>query len=66
MWLFKVELGKEKKAKPQFILYAISSILDRTIFGPFHMLMTIMNYENLLLCEKLSGIKWRFKKVEKE
>ena len=59
MWLFKVELDKEKKPNFQFILYAISSVLDRTIFGPFHMLLTILNYENLLLCEKLSGIKWK-------
>ena len=62
MWLFKVELDKGKKSNFHFILYAISSVLDRTIFGPFHMLLTIMNYENLLLCEKLSGIRWKHKK----
>ena len=64
MWLFKVELDKGKKSNFHFILYAISSVLDRTIFGPFHMLLTIMNYENLLLCEKLSGIKWRYSKAK--
>ena len=58
MFLFKVELSKEKRSNGYFVLYAITSILDRTIFMPFHMLLTMMNYENLLLCEKLSGIKW--------
>ena len=62
MWLFKIELYKEKRSNIHFLLYAISSILDRTIFIPFHMLLAILNYENLLLCEKLSGIKWRHKK----
>ena len=64
MWLFKVELDKEKKSNIYFILYTISSVLDRTIFGPFHMLLTILNYENLLLCEKLSGIKWKYSKAK--
>lgn len=64
MWLFKVELDKEKKSNFYFILYTISSVLDRTIFGPFHMLLTILNYENLLLCEKLSGIKWKYSKAK--
>ena len=59
MWLFKVELDNEKRSNIHFVLYTISSILDRTVFMPFHMLLTLLNYENLLLCEKLSGINWR-------
>ncbi len=62
MWFFKVELDKEKRTNVHFLLYTISSILDRTICVPFHMLLTILNYENLLLCEKLSGIRWKHKK----
>lgn len=58
MSLFKVELSKEKRNNGYFVLYVITSFIDRTIFVPFHMLLTIMNYENLLLCEKLSRIKW--------
>jgi hypothetical protein len=62
MRIFNVELDKQKKSNIHFVLYFISSILDRTLFLPFHMLLTIMNYENLLLCEKLSGIKWNLKR----
>ncbi len=61
MWLFKTELYKEKWSNIYFVIYAILSILDRTIFAPFHLFLTLMNYENLLLCEKLSGIRWKYK-----
>ena len=62
MSLYKVEIDKQKKSNIHFILYTIFSILDRTILIPFHMLLTIMNYENLLLCEKLSGMMWKYSK----
>ena len=62
MRIFNVELDKQKKSNLHFVLYSISSILDRTLFIPFHMLLTMMNYENLLLSEKLSGIKWNLKR----
>lgn len=58
MRIFNVELNRQNKPNVHFILYLILSILDRTLFIPIHLLLTIMNYENLLLCEKLSGIRW--------
>ena len=62
MWLFKVELNIETTTNSQFLFYAFLSIFDRTVFVPFHVILTILNYENLLLCEKLSGIRWINKK----
>lgn len=61
MQIFKVELDipNVKKTNLNFIIYSIASIIDRTLFLPIHMLLAILNYENLLLCEKLSGIKWK-------
>lgn len=64
MKLFKVELDTQNKMNLHFFLYMISSLFDRTLLIPFHILLAMMNYENLLLCEKLSGIKWRLKKDE--
>lgn len=61
MWMFKVQINKGKRFNANFLLYTISSIFDRTIFVPFHILLTILNYENLLLCEKLSGVRWENK-----
>ena len=58
MFLFKVELSEEKRNNSNFVFYVITSIFDRTIFMPLHILLTIMNYENPLLCEKVSGVKW--------
>ena len=67
MLLFKAELDNpnQKKLNIKFIIYSLTSILDRTIFLPIHMLLAIMNYENLFLCEKLSGIKWKNIKLNK-
>ena len=62
MWWFKVKIDKEKRSNIYFLIYTLSSILDRTIFVPFHILLAILNYENLLLGEKLSGIRWEYKK----
>lgn len=64
MKLFKVELDTQNKMNLHFVSYMISSLFDRTLLIPFHILLAMMNYENLLLCEKLSGIKWRLKKEE--
>ncbi len=64
MKLFKVELDTQNKMNLHFVSYMISSLFDRTLLIPFHILLAMMNYENLLLCEKLSGIKWRLKKHE--
>ena len=68
MILFKAELDNpnQKKLNIKFIIYSLTSILDRTILLPIHMLLAIMNYENLFLCEKLSGIKWRNIKLNKK
>ncbi len=63
MLFFKVELNNrsQNKMNLKFIIYSLTSILDRTILLPIHMLIAILNYENLFLCEKLSGIKWKYK-----
>jgi hypothetical protein len=61
MVLLKVELNNpnQHKMNLNFIIYTLTSILDRTILLPIHMLIAIMNYENVFLCERLSGIKWK-------
>lgn len=61
MYLFKIELNNsnQQKLNLNFIVYSLASILDRSILLPFHMLMAILNYENVFLCEKLSGIQWK-------
>ena len=61
MYLFKVELDNlnEKKLNLKFVIYSIGSILDRTILVPIHLLLALLNYENLFVSEKLSGIKWK-------
>lgn len=63
MFLFKVELDNPnpnlKKLNMNFIVYSLVSILDRTLLLPIHMLVALLNYESVFLCEKLSGIKWK-------
>ncbi|MFC2110575.1 hypothetical protein ACFLSU_08415 [Bacteroidota bacterium] len=61
MSLFKVEINNPNphKLNLEFTIYSLTSIIDRTILLPIHMLIAILNYENLFLCEKLSGIKWK-------
>ena len=61
MSLFKVKINNPNphKLNLKFTIYSFTSIIDRTILLPIHMLIAILNYENLFLCEKLSGIKWK-------
>ena len=66
MVLLKAELenSNQKKLDLRFIIYSLTSILDRTILLPIYMLLAILNYEGQFLCEILSGIKW--KNIEKK
>jgi len=59
MHFYRIKLDCASKSNFQYIMYSTVSIADRTIFAPFHLLLAFMNYENLLLCEKLSGIRWK-------
>ena len=58
MHIFGIELVNVNGISLKFIIYSISSILDRTIFAPFHLLLAFLNFNKLLLCEKVSGIRW--------
>ena len=64
MSLFKIENSNQGKLNINFIIYSLTSILDRILFVPFHILLAFMNYENPLLCEKLSGINWRYSELK--
>ena len=58
MRLFGIELVNLNNLNFKVIIYSLASILDRTIFAPFHLLLAFLNYEKLLFCEKVSGIRW--------
>ena len=59
MRYFGIELANLSKFNFLFIIYSLASILDRTIFAPFHLMLAFFNYEKLLYCEKVSGIRWK-------
>jgi|GEM_PF-3500502 hypothetical protein len=65
MSLFRVELDNpnEKKFSIDFIIYSVTSILDRTILVPIYALIAFLNYKSKFISEKLSGLMW--KEIEK-
>jgi len=65
MSLFRVELDNpnEKKFSIDFIIYSVTSILDRTILVPIYALIAFLNYNCKFISEKLSGLMW--KEIEK-
>lgn len=62
MHFFGMKLTNLNRLSFRFIIYALASILDRTVFAPFHMLFAFSNDLNVFFCEKVSGIKWKLNK----
>ena len=64
MWFFGIELERPIRFNIEFIVYSVSSILDRTIFAPFHALLALLNNGSLLFSEKISDVRWKYIKED--
>ena len=62
MHAFGIRLSTKNKFSFRFLLYSITSIIDRTFIAPFHMLFALSNDINSFFCEKASGIRWELNK----